>query len=57
MKVALPELFADPFREHSSIISRAPQPLLGARFRFESNSRQLLRLVDSAYARLPQQVG
>jgi hypothetical protein len=55
MKVALPELYADPFREHSSIIARAPQALLGARFRFESNSHQLLRLVDSAYARLPAQ--
>jgi hypothetical protein len=55
MKVAPPELFADPFREHSSIIARAPQALLGAKFSFESNSRQLLRLVDSAYARLPMQ--
>jgi len=55
MKVAPPELFADPFREHSSIIARAPQALLGARFIFESNSRHLLRLVDSAYARLPTQ--
>jgi hypothetical protein len=55
MKVALPELFADPFREHSSIFARAPQALLGARFIFESNSRRLLRLVDSAYARLPRQ--
>jgi hypothetical protein len=52
MKV--PELFADPFREHASIMMRGPLHLLGGRFSFESNSQQLLRLVDSAYARLPR---
>jgi hypothetical protein len=50
----IPELFSDPFREHASIIVRPPLQLLGGRFRFESNSHRLLRLVDSAYARLPR---
>jgi hypothetical protein len=55
MKIVLPELFADPFQEHASIIARPPQALLGARFTFESNSRQLLRIVDCAFAHLPRQ--
>jgi hypothetical protein len=53
MKV--PELFSDPFREHASTTVRGPLRLLGGRFSFESNSHQLLRLVDAAYARLPRQ--
>jgi hypothetical protein len=51
----IPELFSDPFREHALTTVRGPLQLLGGRFRFESNSHQLLRLVDSAYARLPRQ--
>jgi hypothetical protein len=35
------------------MIVRDNLQLLGSRFRFESNSAQLLRLVDSAYAGLP----
>jgi hypothetical protein len=44
---------ADPFQERSSMEVRAPLQLLGARFRFESNSPHLLRLVDHAFAGLP----
>ena len=53
---ALPDLHADPFRERSSRSVRGPLSILGGRFRFESNSRELLRVVDSAYAGLPGQV-
>lgn len=49
----VPDLFSDPFGEHGSRIERRPLQLLGARFGFESNSRQLLHLVDAAYAGLP----
>src|SRR5437016_7035202 len=49
-----PDLFADPFRERSPPIARAHFQLLGGRFQFESNSRQLLRLADLAYADLPR---
>jgi hypothetical protein len=48
----LPDLFADPFRERVSS-SREQLQLLGARFEFESNSRELLGLVRAAYAGLP----
>jgi hypothetical protein len=47
-------LLADPFGENSQKMVRGPFQLLGARFRFESNSDYLLRLVDSAYADLPR---
>src|ERR1700723_2225310 len=49
----IPDLYADPFGEHSQMIARDDLQLLGSRFQFESNSAQLLRLVDSAYAGLP----
>jgi hypothetical protein len=49
----IPDLYADPFGEQSSTSVLGPLQLLGGRFRFESNSPQLLRLVDSAYAGLP----
>lgn len=48
-----PDLFADPFWEHASLPSERLD-LLGGRFEFESNSRELLRLVESAYAGLPR---
>lgn len=48
-----PDLFADPFGEHASQ-PRERLQLLGARFEFESNSHELLRLVESAYAGLPR---
>jgi hypothetical protein len=49
----LPDSYADPFDERTATLHENLQ-LLGARFRFESNSRQLLRLVESAYAGLPR---
>jgi hypothetical protein len=49
----IPDLYADPFGEHSKMMARDDLQLLGSRFQFESNSAQLLRLVDSAYAGLP----
>jgi hypothetical protein len=50
----VPDLSADPFGERSRMITREHLQLLGGRFRFESNSPQLLRLVDSAYSGLPR---
>ena len=47
-------MLADPFNERSARLISEPLQLLGARFQFESNSRELLRLVDSAYADLPR---
>src|ERR1700674_4497930 len=49
----VPDLYADPFGERSATMVREPLQLLGGRFQFESNSPQLLRLVDSAYSGLP----
>jgi hypothetical protein len=43
----------DPFGEQSSGKWRLRRQLLGGRFLFTSNSRRLLRLVDSAYRDLP----
>jgi len=43
----------DPFAERSSARWHRRYPLLGGRFRFTSNSRRLLQLVDSAYRQLP----
>jgi hypothetical protein len=54
MKSTIPDPLADPFQERSSIIVREPLRLLGGQFQFESNSRELLRLVDCAYAGLPR---
>jgi hypothetical protein len=44
---------SDPFGESTSTGARKRLQLLGGRFEFESNSDQLMRLVDSAYADLP----
>src|SRR5271156_2932868 len=49
----VPDLFADPFGERPQTIAGEHFQLLGARFQFESESPQLLRLVDSAYLGLP----
>jgi hypothetical protein len=49
-----PDLLSDPFGESVSRGSLKCLQLLGGRFEFESNSRQLLKLVDSAYAGLPR---
>jgi hypothetical protein len=54
MKTKIPELFADPFEERSVRRLHRDIHVLGAQVRFESNSEQLLRLVDSAYAGLPR---
>jgi len=51
--ITVPDLLADPFDERSQMIAREPIQMLGGRFQFESNSPQLLRLVDSAYFGLP----
>jgi hypothetical protein len=48
------DLLDDPFRERLPATRREHLQLLGARFEFESNSRQLLELADSAYAGLPE---
>jgi hypothetical protein len=50
----VPDQYVDPFGERSPIMIRERLQLLGARFRFQSNSRQLLHLVDAAYADLPR---
>lgn len=49
----VPDLFADPFGEQLRPILRRHFQMLGARFCFEADSPQLLRLVDTAYAGLP----
>jgi hypothetical protein len=51
--VALMDVMADPFGERSSKLLREDIRLLGGNFRFETENRQLLRLVRSAYANLP----
>jgi hypothetical protein len=52
-KRIIPDSYADPFDERTPTL-RKPLQLLGARFQFESNSRRLLHLVESAYAGLPR---
>lgn len=53
-RTAEPDLLADPFGEHSSKVLHEEVQLLGGWFRFETQSRELLRLVQSAYAGLPR---
>src|SRR3984957_5611586 len=48
-----PDLLADPFAERSQTIAQEHFQLLGGRFQFESDSTQLLRLVDSPSLGLP----
>lgn len=50
-----PDIESDPFGERISARAHKPMNLLGGRFRFESNSKELLALVDAAYAGLPKQ--
>ncbi len=52
--VKIPELLSDPFAERSAATLHRDFHVLGAQVRFESNSEDLLRLVDSAYAGLPR---
>jgi hypothetical protein len=54
VNIKVPDLLADPFGERSAVGMYRDLHLLGARVRFESNSEDLLRLVDSAYAGLPR---
>ena len=49
----IPDLYADPFGERTPTLREHLQ-LLGARFQFQSNSRRLLQLVESAYGGLPR---
>jgi hypothetical protein len=50
---ATPDLMSDPFGESCQAMGRKRVQILGGRFEFESNNRELLRLVDSAYSGLP----
>jgi hypothetical protein len=47
------DLESDPFGERSAPLIHTRLQALGARILFESNDRRLLRLVDSAFGRLP----
>src|SRR6202041_3584580 len=53
-KAGPPDVSADPFHEQTPPVSRARMHLLGAAFEFEYESAELRRLVDWAYAGLPQ---
>ncbi|MEA3176963.1 MAG: hypothetical protein QOI59_486 [Gammaproteobacteria bacterium] len=53
MKTSTAGLYPDPFEERSAVRLFRDIHVLGTRVRFESNSEDLLRLVDAAYARLP----
>ncbi len=54
IRTMVPDLSADPFRERSPPVLRERLQLLGGRFEFTSNSRELLGLVEWAYAGLPR---
>lgn len=54
MKLKEVDLLADPFGERSAVGMQRDMHVLGARVHFDSNSEDLLRLVDSAYAGLPR---
>jgi hypothetical protein len=51
--MAAADLLSDPFGERERLVVRKPLALLGARIRFESNDRRLLKLADEAFAGLP----
>jgi hypothetical protein len=53
-RAAMPDISADPFRERRRGLRRATLQLLGARVVFESESAELMRMVDWAYAGLPR---
>jgi len=48
-----PDIESDPYAERTPSPVREGLNLLGGRFHFESNSEELLALVDAAYAGLP----
>jgi hypothetical protein len=49
----VPDIDIDPFGERSRAFGRREFQLMGGSFHFESNSPELLRLVDAAYKGLP----
>ena len=49
-----PGIEADPYGEGVLVPVRKAVNLLGGRFHFESDSKELLALVDAAYAGLPR---
>jgi hypothetical protein len=49
----IPDIESDPFGERTIAAAHRRVNVLGGRFDFESNSPELLRLVDTAYAGLP----
>jgi hypothetical protein len=51
--MAAADLESDPFGERQRLLTAKPMALLGARIRFESNDRRLLKLADEAFAGLP----
>jgi hypothetical protein len=53
-KAGPPDISADPFHEQTPPVSRTRMHLLGGAFEFECGSSTLRRLVDWAYAGLPQ---
>jgi hypothetical protein len=53
-RIAIPDLLADPFGERLHAAAARRLSVLGARFLFESDSPELLHLVDRAYAGLPR---
>jgi hypothetical protein len=50
----LPDPLSDPFEERSQPLARGCFSVLGANIHFESNSRELFRLVNLAYGGLPK---
>jgi hypothetical protein len=50
----VPDLYADPFRERYDRLFHFDADVLGARFRFQSNSQALLKLARRAYQDLPR---
>ena len=50
---AVPDIAAEPFRERGAKLIRLSMHLLGGRFEFQTESRELMRLVRWAYADLP----
>jgi hypothetical protein len=51
-----PDTASDPFAERTPSLVREKLNLMGGRFHFESNSAELLALVETAYAGLPSHV-
>jgi hypothetical protein len=49
-----PDIERDPFREHRARKLRWCACVLGARFEFASNSRELLSIAQEAFAHVPQ---